>query len=163
MATLMELSGEYRLLLNTMDSAEPEEIQVFEDTLESVLAEVGDKADGYAIVIKEATATAEKFKAESERLKAVSKALENKVTYMKGRLKEAMEQMGKDKLQGEYHKFAIRKNGGKVAMTITGEVPDGYKKIVYEDDKEKIRAELEKGIELDFAHLEPRGTYLKID
>lgn len=163
MATLMELSGEYRLLLNTMDSAEPEEIQVFEDTLESVLAEVGDKADAYAVVISEAKAAVEKFKAESERLGAIVKRYENSIDYMKLRLKQAMEEMGMKELKGDFHKFRIQKNGGKKPMQITGEVPDNYKKIVYEDDKEKIRKALEDGEELAFAHLEERGTHLRID
>lgn len=163
MATLMDLTGEYKLLLNMMASSETEDIQVFEDTLDSVLAEIGDKADAYAVVIAEAKSAAEKFKAESERLGAIAKRYENSIDYMKFRLKQAMEEMGMKELKGDYHKFRIQKNGGKKPMQITGEVPDNYKKIVYEDDKEKIRKALEDGEELSFAHLEERGTHLRID
>ena len=47
-------------------------------------------------------------------------------------------------------------------MEITGDVPDNYKRIVYEVDRERIRADLEQGAELPFAHLNERGTHLRI-
>ena len=58
--------------------------------------------------------------------------------------------------------FNIAKNGGKQALTIDGDVPEEYTKTVIENDTEKIRADLEAGKELPFAHLEPRGESLRI-
>lgn len=163
MGTLMELTGDYKLLLDGMEAAEPEEIQTFEDTLESVLAEIGDKADAYAVVIQEAKVTAEKFEAEAARLQARAKAVKNSIDRMKDRLKFAMETMNIKELKGKYHRLRIQKNGGALPLEITGEVPDTYKKIVYEDDKAKIREALKDGKELGFAHLGERGTHIKID
>lgn len=159
----MELTGEYRILLDGMEAAEPDEIQTFEDTLESVLAEVGDKADAYAVVIQEAKVTAEKYEAEAARLQARAKSVKNSIDRMKDRLKFAMETMNIKELKGEYHRFRIQKNGGALPLEITGEVPDTYKKIVYEDDKAKIREALKDGKELGFAHLGERGTHIRID
>lgn len=163
MGTLMELSGDYRLLLDTMESAEPEEIQVFEDTLESVLAEVENKADAYAVVIREAKSTAEKYQKEADRLSEKAQVIENSIQRMKDRLKIAMETMKVTKLEGDYHKFRIQKNGGKVGIEYLGDVPDSYKKVVLEDDTARIREDLEAGKELGFARLKERGTHLRID
>jgi hypothetical protein len=66
------------------------------------------------------------------------------------------------KIKTDLHIFTVCRNGGKQPMEITGEVPDNYKRIVYETDTEKIRAALEAGEELTFAHLNERGTHLMI-
>ena len=70
--------------------------------------------------------------------------------------------MERDKVQTAHYTFAIQKNGGKLPLKIIGEVPANYKRVVYEDDKDKIRKELEGGKKLDFAVLEERGTHLRI-
>ena len=47
-------------------------------------------------------------------------------------------------------------------MIIDGEVPDNFKRIIYEDDKELIRKHLEDGEVLNFAKLLPRGEHISI-
>ena len=41
-------------------------------------------------------------------------------------------------------------------------IPQDFKKIVYEVDKDKLREVLEDGEIISGAHLEERGSYLKI-
>ena len=69
---------------------------------------------------------------------------------------------GKTKFATNLFTFNIAKNGGKQPLTIDGDVPEEYQKIIKENDNEKIRADLESGKELPFAHLEPRGESLRI-
>ena len=163
MESLMELTDEYKQLLDMADAVDEEEQQCFLDTLEGLDYEVGLKADAYASVMAAINSRIEMYEKEITRLQQHKKSLEGNVEKMKDTLKLAMETMNKNEIQGDFHKFKLVKNGGKLPMIITGEIPDNYKKLVFEDDKAKIREDLESGIELDFAHLGDRGTHLKID
>ena len=162
MSTLYEITGEYCALLDYADSTDSEDEQVFLDTLESITGELEIKADNYAAVITEINATIDKFNAEIKRLTAKKEAMENNVKRMKTALLESMQQMGIPEIQGQHFKLKIQNNGGLKPLKITGDVPNNYKRIVYEDDKEKIRKDLEAGKKLEFAHLEERGQHLRI-
>ena len=77
-------------------------------------------------------------------------------------MQNTLKQIGKSKFKTELFSFSIVGNGGKQALTIDGNVPEEYTKIIIENDTDKIRADLEAGKELPFAHLEPRGESLRI-
>ena len=53
METLYSLTQDYKNLLDLAGSADPEEIEIFNDTLEAVLGQIEVKADGYAAVMSE--------------------------------------------------------------------------------------------------------------
>ena len=112
--------------------------------------------------LAELKAQREKVKAEKDRLAKIEKAIESNEKRMKERIKEAMETMGKSEIKTDLHTFKIQNNGGLQPLMITGDVPDKFTKIIIEPDNEKIREALTSGQELDFAHLEPRGTQLRI-
>ena len=162
MATLYALTAEFQTLLSFGDSDDPEEQQAFLDTLEGLIGEIEVKADSYAVVLAELKAQREKVKAEKDRLAKIEKAIESNEKRMKERIKEAMETMGKSEIKTDLHTFKIQNNGGLQPLMITGDVPDKFTKIIIEPDNEKIREALTSGQELDFAHLEPRGTQLRI-
>ena len=159
MSNLYQLTNNYETLLVMLYDEETDE-QMILDTLESIEGEIEDKADGYAKIIKELLGDAEKIKSEKHRLEARQKSFENRAKLLKNNLQEAMTKIGKTKFNTELFSFNIQKNGGKQALTIDGEVPDTYKKLV--DDPDKIRQALENGEKLPFAHLEPRGESLRI-
>lgn len=158
MSTLYQITSEYLQLLDMAD----EDDEAFLDTLESITGELEVKADGYGVVISEINAAIDKFDTEIKRLTDRKEKMENHVKTMKDRLKEAMIAMEKDEIQTEHFKFKVQNNGGKLPLNILGEVPDSYKRIVYEDDNEKIRKDLEAGKKLKFAELGIRGKHLRI-
>lgn len=158
--TIYEITEEYRALLDL--GADPEDEQLFLDTLEGLDFELELKADDYAAVIAEFTAHADKVQKEIDRLTGMKKAAENSVKRMKERLLKAMQETGKDKIKTDLHTFSIQKNGGKQALDIFGDVPDEYLKVVYEKDADKIREDLQAGKELPFARLLERGVHLRI-
>ena len=121
------------------------------------------KADSYAAVMAQMDAHKNLLKKEIDRLSDKLEAIDNNERRMKDSLYAAMVAMDKRKIETDLHKFSIRKAGGKQTMTITGEVPDNFQKVILEPDNKKIREALEAGEVLDFAHLEERGEYLKID
>lgn len=160
MATLYELTTEYQNLLALGDDLEDR--QGFLDTLEGLIGEVEVKADNYAAVISEFDAQCAKIKAEIDRLTAMKNVIEGNVKTMKERLLAAMREMDKTEIKTDLHTFKIQANGGKQKLDIHGEVPDAYIKVIYEPDKDKIRAALEAGEELSFAVLMDRGEHLRI-
>ena len=130
------------------------------DTLESIEGEIEDKADNYAKIIKELLGNAEMCKQEKTRLEARQKTFENRANFLKKNLYETMKEMNKPKFKTDLFSFNIQTNGGKQAMTVEGDVPKEYCKLV--QDTDKIRQALEEGEILPFAHLEPRGESLRI-
>ena len=158
MSTLYQITNEYLELLDLAD----EDDQAFLDTLESITGELQDKAESYAVVISEINAGIEKFNTEIERLTARRDCMKRAVHGMKERIKEAMQAMDMAEIQTEHYKFKIQTNGGKLPIVFTADVPDNYKRVVYEDDLDKIRAELEGGNSLPFAELGVRGKHLRI-
>lgn len=164
--TLMELSGEYLQLFNMLMNTDPddEERQIIEDSLESIAGALEVKADGYVAVIDKLNSEAAVRKQMADKLAKAAKELENHASRMKDRLKYCMESMGKTELKSRYFTFKICGNGGKQTLRIREgvEVPDSYKRIVIENDNDKIRKTLEAGETLSFAYLEERGTHLRI-
>jgi len=163
METLYSLTQDYKNLLDLAGSAEPEEIETFNDTLEAVLGQIEVKADGYAVVMSEIEGRANIVAKEINRLKAIEDRLVATHKRMKDRLKSAMEELHTNEIKTDLHRFKIVKNGGKLPLVIDGGVPESFQRVEYVDDKEKIRKALESGECLTFAHLEDRGTHLKID
>ena len=161
MSTLYNLTSDYENILNMLYDEEIDE-QMILDTLESIEGEIEDKADGYAKIIKELEAKKNARKEEAKRLTDSAKVFENRVNTLKQNLFNSMKQIGKTKFATNLFSFNIVKNGGKQALTIDKEVPEEYTKTVVENDTDKIRADLEAGKELPFAHLEPRGESLRI-
>lgn len=162
--TLMDLTGEY---LQLMELAQDPDIddQVIADTMEGIKGELSVKGGGYYAVINQLISKAGLYKAQAKRLTDAAKRMESGAEKIKERLKYAMEQMGMKELECQYVTARIRKNGGMQALEITGEVPRNYQKEKTElvNDTDKIRKDLEAGIDLSFAHLKPRGTYIKFD
>lgn len=161
METLRQLSREYALLMEL--AGDPEDEEAFETTLESLTFEIDAKADSYADVIAAITSRASACKAEADRLATRAKTYENSVKRLKNRLMEVMVQMDRKKIETDLHTFSIQKNGGKRPLEIDEErVPDSYKRVILETDKELIRKCLDKGQELDFARYGETGSHLRI-
>jgi hypothetical protein len=166
MNTLYDLTQDYRNLLDLAGSMDEDEIQAFNDTLEAVLGEIEVKADGYAVVLAEIEGRINTVNREIGRLEAIESALSNTRRRMIDRLKMAMEDIGKKEIKTDLHRFKIVGNGGKQPLDINEScVPEEYLKTEVKQvpDKDKIRKALESGECLTFAHLEDRGTHLKID
>ena len=104
------------------------------------------------------------MKTEETRLKQRRLALENRISKIKDYYQAELTAIGKKKILTSRGTMTIAKCGGKLPMKIDDEnlVPQNFKKIVYEIDKDKLREALEDGEIISGAHLEERGNYLKI-
>lgn len=161
MSTLFELQNEFQELYNMMTDPDVDE-EVLKDTLEAVMGEFEVKAEGCVYFMKRLEMERDKAKDVANDLLAKAKARDNALNRMKEMIQKTMESAQVTKVDAGAFTVSIQKNGGKLPLIITGEVPDGCKRIILEDDKDLIRKRLETGEELDFAHLGERGSHIVI-
>lgn len=161
MSSLYTLTNDFIKVLDMLNDEEVDE-EMIKDTLESINLDIEEKADNYAKIIKDLESKRDARKLEAKRLTDSARTLDNRITFLKQNLFYSMKAINKTKFTTDLFSFNIAKNGGKRTLTIDGEVPEEYLKIVKEEDKDKIREVLENGIELPFAHLEEQGESLRI-
>lgn len=162
MSRLYELKENYKQIANMLYEEEIDE-QCILDTLESIEGEIEDKADNYAVIIKELLGDAEICKQEKLRLEARQKSFENRAKLLKDKLEETMIETGKTKFKTAKFSFGIQKNGGLAPLWIDEDysnIPQKYLKV--EPDNTKIRQALDTGENIIFAHYEERGESLRI-
>lgn len=162
MSRLYDLKEDYKKIAEMLYEEEIDEECIL-DTLESIEAEIEDKADNYAVIIKELLADAKICKEEKQRLENRQKSFENRAKFLKDRLEETMRETGKLKFKTAKFSFGIQTNGGLAPLWITEDIniiPEPYLK--KEPDNTKIRQAIDSGEILPFAHLEPRGESLRI-
>ena len=163
MATLYELTDEYLELLSLAEDPDVDP-EVFADTLEGLSGEIEVKAENYGIMIKELESQEKKFSGEIDRLTINRNTIRNSIKRMKENLLSAMVAMDKPKIASEHFKFSVAKNGGLQPLSLApiDMIPDEYIIMEPKADTDRIRRDLNDGVELSFAHLEERGTHLNI-
>ena len=178
--SLFELTSDFQTLINMgypkitdKDSeeekaAKQEEIATFEDTLNMIMECIADKADAYCYCLDTIKDRSNRLNAEIKRLTAWKKSLDNAEERMKEGLKNALvamreSGMEKPEIVTDMHRITLVKNGGKQALEVIEEkVPDSFKRVILETDKEKICKALDAGETLDFAQYKPRGERANI-
>ena len=113
MSRLYELKENYKQIASMLYEEEIDE-QCILDTLESIEGEIEEKADNYAVIIKELLGDAEICKQEKLRLEARQKSFENRAKLLKDKLQEVMIETGKTKFKTSKFSFGIQKNGGAI-------------------------------------------------
>ena len=111
---LYEIAAEYEALLNAVEAGEiPEE--AIEDTIESIVSILEDKADNVACLIKNMTAEAEAIKAEEDKLAERRKQKEKRIERLKTYLADVLTRSGyTTKLETARNKMTFRKSEGVV-------------------------------------------------
>ena len=137
-----------------------------EEKLQALNMELDAKVANGIGLIQTLKVAADGMKAEEMRLKQRRSALENRIATIKDYYQSELTRIGKKKILTSRGTMTIAKCGGKLPMKIDDEnlVPMEFKnkKIVYEIDKDYLRQALEDGEIISGAHLEERGSYLKI-
>lgn len=163
MASLYELTEQYEGLRMMLYDGDVED-QVIYDTLESIDAEIEEKADNYAKILREMKLNIEILKEEEYRLNIRRKRLEARSELLKNRLEENMRFIGKTSFKTALFSFNIQSNGGLQPLE-TGMISDiPMRFLIQQDpvpDNKKIREYL-KDHEVEWAHLLPRGESLRI-
>ncbi len=161
--TLYELTQEFLNVKALLENDEADE-KVINDTLDAYLgADIDEKAEGYAIVIKELEGELAKWKVEKDRIERHCKTLDNNIERMKTRMLDAMTQMDKPEIKTEHFNIKIAKDGGQAPLMFVPDapIPQQFKK--WEPDRNKIREAINLGEDVSsFAYLGERGTHINI-
>lgn len=162
MATLYELTGQYKELLDMMEDPDIDP-KVITDTLEGLNGEIEEKADGYAKVMQQLKAEAEAIEKEEQRLNDRRDMIMDNISRMKKALMESMKATGKTKFKTTLFSFGVRKAGQKrLVIDHEDTVPDKYwvqpPKVI---DRKMLKEDLTHGDMPGVAHLE-QSEYLSI-
>jgi cell division protein YceG involved in septum cleavage len=152
--TLYDLTAEYMVLL---DMAEDPDIdpQAFADTLEALGGEIEMKADGYARAMKQLEGISATVKYEYKRLENRAKTIDKNIARMKQALQDSMIATGKTKFKTDLFSFTVRKNPASVVIDRETSIPPEF--LIPQDpkiDKKAIKAAIDRGDDITFAHLE---------
>ena len=161
MSTLFEITNEFQELYSMLTDPDAD-VECINDTLDALTGELEVKSAGYVAVIHQLEMEQQKAEELSKALKTKADIRKNNIKRMKDALKFTMLTTGKDKIEAGPYTIKLVSNGGKLPLQIIGDVPDNFKRIIYEDDTELIRKHLEDGELLDFAYLEERGKHIVI-
>lgn len=154
MATLYDLQGEYLDLLLLAEDPDVDP-QLIVDTMEALDGEIEEKADGYAMVMRDLEEQELALKNEIDRLALRKAAVYNNRQTMKKALEAAMRVTGKTKFKTTLFSFNIQRNPASVVVDVPWtKLPEDYLK--YKDpeiDKTKLKKALQDGAEIEGAHL----------
>ena len=163
MAKLYEIVADLQEFIEMNEGLEDE--QAYQDTLEGLQGELDDKVEQWCHAIKNQEGERDAIKAEADRLKAKAASLDKQVERMKRTLQMYMVAANRKKA-GNTIKASIVKNGGKAPLEIDikpEELPEIFRKITIDADKEAIRMALEDGKTYPWARIGERGEHLNIN
>ena len=158
---LFDIVDEFEVLYELAVDESVDE-QTFSDTLEALMGELEVKGAGYVAVINQLDMEAQKAKEISEQFKIKAMRRTDSIARMKQALKDAMVRIGVQSIDTGDYTIKLQKNGGKQPLVIDGDVPESMCKVILEPDKDRIRAEIEDGKKLPYAHLMERGQHIVI-
>jgi len=107
MATLYELTNQYKMLQNFIEENDAEG---FELALSQIEGEVASKLEGYAMVIKNIESDISGIKAEEKRLAERRKTMESNVDRMKQAMQDALLTVEGNRVKTDKFTFSFRKS-----------------------------------------------------
>ena len=132
--------------------------------LEAIIAfnskELAVKIDGYDHIIDRLNASAEFLKKKENEIKQARQSVENFADNLKDRIKHAMIEMNLDKIEGESIYFKLSRSKPSVVV-YEDLLPLEYQETKFVPNKEMIKQDLEKGIQVEGAILKESYTLKK--
>lgn len=158
MKPIYELTKEFASLLT---QAEERSSRPFSAMLDSTTTgDVATDTYQYALLMEELKNRQRNVEVEYQKIADIRSRIKSAIGELNQKIKENMSRCRVQQFNTDNYIYKTQKTGGKQALEIYGEVPDAYLKIIYEPDKDKIRAALDSGKELTFARYGTKGTSL---
>jgi len=154
---LYEITERYRDLLSNLEIDEETGELLNAEELEIAEAEFAEKAESYALHIKNLRAEAEAIKAEAQALTERRKSIEQKTELLGDRLQAAMLATGKTKFETAKVALSFRKSE-TVNITDEDMIPVNLmrEKVTYEPDKAEIKKRIKSGEDVPGASIEEK-------
>jgi hypothetical protein len=123
---LLELSQEYALLLEEIESCGGELSPEQEKRLETVSRELAKSADKADYVLKKLDVESDFYAARIKELQAYKKALDNASERFKSQIKAFMRESDQKRLEGEYVDLVLKTTKPKIVITDESKIPEKY-------------------------------------
>lgn len=130
--------------------------QAFEDTIDSLQLELGDKLDAMAWIIQDTQKDLAVYETEKKRLKDVQghmRTAKKRIKNLKHYMASLVDQSGAKKIRTEEHIFSARNYAAPLEIDDESQIPEEYFKVTYDVDNTKIRDALKEGKEVPGVHL----------
>ncbi len=122
---LYELTGSFNEIFNLLNDDEVD-LQVLEDTLQSIEGAMEVKAGGYIKIIKSLEAMANGYSTEAKRLAERAKVTENRIKWLKESLLLAMEATAKDNIFTDVGTVRRQKSPASVKVIDQNAIPNNF-------------------------------------
>ena len=146
--TLYEITGQILELQEMMESGEFDN-EVIEDTLESVMFDLENKADNYGKLIRNMEANMGAIKQEMDTLKTKYDRIKKGIERFKTKISDTMIATGLDEkgIEGDLFKFKFRNNAPQLPTDLTyDKVPKDYlQEQEPKIDKKRLLADVKAG------------------
>lgn len=123
MASLRELSEQFRLLYEMADIAAEGEEDIFQNTLEELAFDTSEKIDSACDVRSMLMSDSDMLDREIKRLTARKKRIDGNIKHIEYRIEEAVKLMPDRKCETSLYKVSFRKNPAKVVIDEGADIP----------------------------------------
>jgi hypothetical protein len=151
---LYQLEDNLMKVVEMAESADEDDQQKFNDTIDSLKSSIVDKAVSYAHVIKQLKADSKQLNEKIQHDVAVKRSIDNNVDKLKGALQQGMEMAGKDKIKDLDMSIWIQNNAPSVRHVDDDLIPSKYIKQEPKIQTQAILNDLKQGIEVPGAELQ---------
>lgn len=150
---MYELEGNLLTVLRLAESADPDDRQVFDDTINSLKDGIADKAIGYGKVIKQLESDGKQLKEKMDHDKERLASIQSNARRLKMTLQQAMESAGMDKAKDIDLSVWIQNNPVSVRYVDESKIPNDFMVTTSSLDKKAVKEALKSGEDVPGAEL----------
>lgn len=149
MATLYELTDQYKMLQNFIEENNAEG---FELALSQIIGDIGEKLEGYAMVLKNIESDIVGIKSEEKRLADRRKAMESNLARIKENMADALLTVEGNRVKTEKFTFSFRKSTS-VQIENDAAIPPQFIKVEKTISRSELAKALKAGEQIEGAQL----------
>ncbi|MEK3729669.1 siphovirus Gp157 family protein [Lysinibacillus sp. FSL W8-0953] len=149
MATLYELTDQYKMLQNYIEENNAEG---FELALSQIIGDIGEKLEGYAMVLKNIESDIAGIKSEEKRLADRRKAMESNLARIKENMADALLTVEGNRVKTEKFTFSFRKSTS-VQIENDATIPPQFIKVEKTISRSELAKALKAGEQIEGAQL----------
>lgn len=149
MATLYELTDQYKMLQNFI---EENNVEGFELALSQIIGDIGEKLEGYAMVLKNIESDIAGIKSEEKRLADRRKAMESNLARIKKNMADALLTVEGNRVKTEKFTFSFRKSTS-VQIENDAAIPPQFIKVEKTISRSELAKALKAGEQIEGAQL----------
>lgn len=145
--SLYQIQGDYLELASLLEESGGEITEELEERLSINREELNQKAENYALLIRQIEGKASVIKAEMDRLKALLVSKQNTAERLKENIKRAMDMYDVKTIEGNLVKLTLRNNAASVKIEEGAKIPKEFlvKTVNEAPDKKAIKEHLQGG------------------